>query len=510
MTADLLLTGGRLVDGTGAPARDADVAITGGLVSAVGPRLPRDARRVLDVRDRIVCPGFVDVHSHSDLALLSNPEAHSKVRQGVTTEVVGNCGLGVFPLTGDPAAIRAATAFIDLDPAIPWTWHDADGYLKSLAEARPSVNVATLAAHLPLRAGVVGFGDRPATRAELDTMCGLLGDALDAGAAGLSTGLVYAPLCYATEDELVALARVVAARGKVFAWHLRDYTDGLLESLAQAVRVAGLTGCRTQISHLAAVGRRNWGAVRAALDLVERAGAPVHVDAYPYLAGSANLSQLLPSWAHEGGESAMRARLAEPEVRARVRAEWRGRWWEWPDIVVDGEPLCDADQALDLVAARGNAVAMVAFGRSEDDLLTVLRHPAAVIGSDGFALDPAGPTGSGTPHPRSYGCYPRLLGRYTGQGGLTLEEAVHKSTGLPASIFGLTGRGLVEPGTPADVLVLDPATINDLSTFTDPHRHPAGVDLVLVNGTVVVDGAAHTGERPGAVLTARPATRRAL
>jgi N-acyl-D-aspartate/D-glutamate deacylase len=399
----------------------------------------------------------------------------------------------------DPAGLRPAVAFIDLDPALPWPEGGTAGHLRALEQGRPSLNVATLTGHLPLRASAVGFADRPATAAELSAMRAELARSLEAGSLGLSTGLIYAPASYATEAELVSLAEVVAEAGGVFAWHLRDYTDALLESVAQAVRVAEATGCVTQISHLAAVGRRNWGAVAKALDLL--GDAPVHVDVYPYLAGSANLSQLLPGWAHEGGE--VRERLAAPEARERVLASWADRWWDWSDLLVDGHPLESGDQALDLIAEHGNAVAMVAFGRCEEDLLTVLRHPKTMIGSDGFALDPGGLTGGAAPHPRSYGCYPRLLSRYVREGALTLEEAVRKSTGLPAAVFGLDGRGVIEEGAAADLLVLDPATLDDLSTFDRPHQFPSGVELVLVNGVAVVDSTGHTGAGPGQVLRAR-------
>ncbi|MEU1387834.1 MULTISPECIES: D-aminoacylase [unclassified Nonomuraea] len=499
---DLLIKGALLVDGTGAPARTADVAVSAGRIEAVGDLGGQAAAQVVEAGGRMVCPGFVDVHSHSDLALISNPRAHSKIRQGVTTEVLGNCGLGVLPLEAgtDTAALRAAVAFIDVDPAVEWSWRDLAGYRAALTAAGPSVNTASLVGHLPLRAAAVGFADRPATTSERARMCELLAAALDDGALGLSTGLIYAPASYADEAELVTLAGVVAAYGGVFAWHLRDYTDGLAESVRQAVRVAEASGCRTQISHLAAVGRRNWGGVARALRLIEAADADVRADVYPYLAGSANLSQLLPGWAHDGGEAAMRRRLRDPRVRGRIRAEWADRWWDWPDVFVDGSPLATDDDALDLVAEGGNAVAMVAFGRSEDDLLAALAHPATVIGSDGFALDPAGPTGRGTPHPRSYGCYPRLLRHHVGPGRLTLEQAVHKCTGAPAKLFGLAGRGSIRVGAAADLLLLDLEKIEDLSTFTHPHRYPAGIDLVVVNGAVVIDDGVHTGARPGRVL----------
>jgi N-acyl-D-amino-acid deacylase len=519
---DLLITGGTVVDGTGAAERRADVAIADGRVEAVGDLSGRPAARVLDAGGQVVCPGFVDVHTHSDLTLLSNPVAHSKVRQGVTTEVVGNCGLGVTPVLGDRAALRGAAGYLDLDPAIAWDWHDLPGYLDALDGTRPSVNVASLVAHIPLRAGVVGFEDRAADAPELDRMCGLLADALDAGAVGASTGLVYAPLTYAREEELTALARTVAARDRVFAWHIRDYGDALLDSVRQVLRVAEATGCRTQISHLIAVGRRNWGKVARALELIDAArerGADVAADVYPYLAGNAPLSQLLPAWAQTGGEAAMRERLADQGVRDRVRAEWQDLPNSWSEITVSRIPvrrdgvmgrtvadLAGSDDggpvALDLVAEFGNAVMMVAGGRSEEDLLAVLRHPATVIGSDGQALDPDGATGQGVPHPRSFGCYPRLFGDYVRTGRLGLAEAVHKCTGAAAARVGLTERGELRPGTAADVVVFAPDLIADRATYAEPQRYPDGISAVLVNGRIVVEDGAHLGERPGEILRA--------
>jgi N-acyl-D-amino-acid deacylase len=510
----LALTGGLVVDGTGAPGRYATVVVRDGRIAAVGDALPSDVRHV-DVSGRVVCPGFVDIHTHSDLTLLSDPRALSKVHQGVTTEVVGNCGLGV---TGpERADLRAALSYLDLDPDVAWTWSDLPGYLGTVAAARPGVNVAALVGHLVLRAVVCGFDDRPATRAELDIMGGLLRDALDAGAVGLSTGLVYAPLPFAREDELVALAEVTAAAGKIFTWHVRNYDDGLLDSVTQAVDVARCTGCRTQISHLAAVGRRNWGAVRRALDLVDAAnadGCSVGVDIYPYLHGNAPLSQLLPAWAQEGGPAAWVPRLAEAEVRARIREGWRDRPTTWDEITISwtarpvpalGRTIAELggdEAALDLLAELGTGVMMTAGGRSDDDLRAVLAHPAAVVASDGQALDPGGVTGAGVPHPRSYGCFPRYLARYAGD----LPDAIRRCTSAPAARIGLGDRGVLRDGVPADIVVFDPERLADRATFTDPHRFAAGIDLVLVNGAVTVERGEHTGARAGQVLRQRGAS----
>ena len=522
---DLLLSGGRVVDGTGGPPQTADVGVAAGRIAAVGPLGAAAARSTVDVSGLVVCPGFVDVHTHSDLTLLSNPAAHSKVRQGVTTEVVGNCGLGAAPLTDavDAAALRAAVNHLDLDPAVPWSWRDFGDYLDALAAAPLSVNAAALVGHIPLRAATAGFAGRPADAADRDAMCGMLGDAFDAGAVGLSTGLVYAPATYADDEELLALGRTVAARDRVFAWHVRDYADTLLDSVAQAVRVGERTGCRTQISHLVGVGRRNWGNVQRALDLIAEAydrGVDVAVDIYPYLAGNASLYQLLPSWAHEGGGAAMLARLRDEAVRERIRVELAGQPLQWSEVTVCRLPagadadlvghsiaeLADrsgrpgADVVMDLLIEYDNDVSMVAFGRSENDLDAVLRHPRSVLGSDGYALDPAGPTGAGLPHPRSYGTYPRLLAEHVRPGGLSLAEAVAKCTGGPARRIGLRDRGVIAPEMAADLVVFDADRIRDRATFADPQRYPEGIRLVVVNGVVVVDDDRHTGAGPGAVL----------
>jgi N-acyl-D-amino-acid deacylase len=504
----LALTGGLVIDGTGAPGRYATVLVRDGRIAAVGDDLPSDVRHV-DVSGRVVCPGFVDIHTHSDLTLLSDPRALSKVHQGVTTEVVGNCGLGVA--APEEPDLRAAVSYLDLDPAVAWTWSDLAGYLDAVAAAGPGVNVAALVGHLALHAQVCGFGDAPAAAAELDTMRGSLRDALAAGAVGLSTGLVYAPLPFVADDELVALAEVTAAAGKIFTWHVRSYDDGLVDSVAQAVSVARRTGCRTQISHLAAVGRRNWGAVRHALDLVDAANAdgfPVGVDIYPYLHGNAPLAQLLPAWAQKGGAEAWTPRLRERDVRARIRAEWLGRPTTWDEITVSwtarpspalGRTIAELggdEAALDLLADRGPGVMMTAGGRSDDDLRTVLAHPSAVVASDGQALDPDGVTGAGLPHPRSYGCFPRYLTRYASD----LPDAIRRCTSAPAARVGLADRGVLREGVPADVVVFDPARLADTATFTDPHSFAAGIDLVLVNGAVTVDGGGHTGTRAGRVL----------
>ena len=515
----ILIRGGLVVDGTGAPARVADVAVDGDRVVAVAPHLPEDGRTVVEAEGLVVCPGFVDIHTHSDLTLLSSPQATSALTQGTTTQVVGNCGLGVAPRSpgADLDAIRAAAAYLDLDPDVVTDWTTVRGYLDAVRAAHPAINVLTFVPHGPVRASAVGFDARAATPAEVDTMTGLLAEGLQDGAVGLSTGLVYAPVCFAEEDELVALARTVAAHDRLFAWHVRDYMDDLLESVAQCLRVARATGCRTQVSHLAAVGRRNWGGVERALDLVDEArrdGLDVGVDIYPYLAGNAPLSQAVPAELQAGGDDALRERLEDPATVRTLFASWADRAVGWDETVVSWLPepaepgvvgrrvteiAADRGQSgdevvLDLLRRHGSSALGVYFGRDERDLERVLRHPAAVVASDGLALDPAGPTGRGTPHPRCYGCFPRYLSRY---GSADLADAVRRCTSAPAARVGLVDRGLVTVGAVADLVVLDPATLRDTATFEQPHQPSTGVRDVVVAGRFALRDGRLTGTRSG-------------
>jgi N-acyl-D-aspartate/D-glutamate deacylase len=525
--ADLLLLGGTVVDGTGGPRRPADVAVRGDRIVAVGNVAGLTAPQVLDVSGLIVAPGFVDAHGHSDIAVLSAPGVPSKIHQGVTTEVMGNCGLGVAPVGpgADPAAVRSLLSIVDVDPGVAWRWRTMAEYLDTVEAQGAAMNVAALAGHLAIRASCVGFDDRAATPAELNGMCDLADQALTDGAAGLSTGLMYPPNAYARADELVALGEVVARHGALFTFHMRDYGDRLLDSVAEALAVAEASGCRVQLSHLAVVGRRNWGAVPRALEAVTAAkqrGADVGVDIYPYLAGSTNLTQLLPRWALEGGTGPMLGRLADPGDRRRISDEIeRHRLQEWTDILLASGEFADdaypagqsvaemaaaharrpAELLLDLVTASGGTAVIVAFGRSEDDLRAALTHPLSMIGSDGLGLDPAGPSGAGQPHPRSYGCYPRLLGSYVrNEQVLTLEAAVHKSTLQVARRFAIPGRGLVAAGAVADLVAFDPARIADRATYANPHQMAAGVAVVIVAGRPVLRDGRATGELPGAVL----------
>lgn len=527
MVFETIVAGGEVIDGTGAPSVRADIGISGDRIVAIGDLAEATTQRRIDATGRVVCPGFIDAHSHSDLSLLSDGRALSKIHQGVTTEIVGNCGLGVAPLESASAVedLRDAIYIVDPDPAVSWTWQSMADYFARLESGGVSLNVAALAGHLGIHASVMGYANRTPTPLELQRMTTLLDAALDQGAIGLSTGLMYAPIAYAQPDELVALGEVVGRYDRVFAMHMRNYADALLEAVDELLYVGATSGCRVQASHLCVVGQRNWGKASLALEHMDRAradGVRVRADIYPYLAGSANLSQLLPTWAHEGGTAAMVQRLRTPAERERIRREWQptlvSRWDEvlicWVrstgDTSVVGKRVSEiaAERhvepdaiALDLIAAEDGLVNMIAFGRSEDDLQAVLKHADTLIGSDGLAVDPLGPSGSGHPHPRYYGCYPRLLARYVREEAtLRLADAIHRCTGLVAETFGITDRGTVKVGQAADLVIFNPDTVVDEATFLDPQQFPTGIETVIVNGTPVVDSARHTGARPGRVL----------
>jgi N-acyl-D-aspartate/D-glutamate deacylase len=524
---DLIVAGGTVIDGTGAPRREADIGLAGGRIATIGDlaEVATDVER-MDATGLVVAPGWVDLHSHSDLTLLSDGGARSKIAQGVTTEINGNCGMGGVPLPSSAAALtRAANATIDPDPGVRWDWSDLTGYSRALQRAGLALNTAPLIGHLPLRIAIAGEDARPLTDDERTALVEAIDASLADGAIGVSTGLMYPPAMSADLDELVDIGRAVARRDRLFAIHMRNYSDHLLDAVDEALTIARLSGCRLQISHLAVAGKRNWGAVPRALERIERArrdGVDVAVDIYPYIAGSANLSQLLPEWAQAGGPAALVARLGSTTERAAILEDWReSLFFGWDEIeVVSAEPGMEdtlgltveavADRwgmdpnlaALDLIERSHNRVQMVAYGRSEDDLRAVLTHELTSIGSDGLAMDPDGPSSAGRPHPRSFGCYPRFLGRYVRDAGLlSLERAVRMATSAPADRAGLSDRGRIREGAVGDLVVLDPATVMDGATFQEPTLPPVGVQHVIVSGQPVVTGGRQLDDsRPGRVL----------
>ncbi|MFI6480334.1 amidohydrolase family protein [Nonomuraea sp. NPDC050663] len=499
---DVLITGGTLVDGTGAPPRRADVLLRDGRVARAGEG--SRAGHVIDASGLVVAPGFVDLHSHADFTLAEQPDAEACVRQGVTTVVTGNCGLSTFP----------APAFgVDLD-----------SFAATVAAARPAINVAPLVGHGALRAAVLGQEQRQATAEELAEMRRLLAVAAEQGVYGLTTGLIYAPGSFADTAEIEALATEATLHGLLYATHMRDEGDRLIEAVQEAIGVARASGARLQISHLKAMGPANHGKVAAALEMLDTAaadGLDVACDVYPYTASSTTLTSRLPGWALDGGNQALLERLADPEARERILDGMRpavGRTFLPEGVIIatlgpgrfadrvgdsiaavakdlDVEP---SEAVLEVLAAHQASVGIVNHAMAEQDVDLVLRHPSAAVASDGWVMRAPG---EGHPHPRSFGTFARVLGRYTRERGLLgLAESVRKMTSLPASRIAMAERGTIVPGQVADVVVFDPERVGDLATYADPWQYAAGMRDVFVAGQAVLRDGEITGARPGRVL----------
>jgi N-acyl-D-amino-acid deacylase len=513
---DLLIRNGRVVDGTGNPWFRADVAVQDGRILAIGHLADAEAVRVLDAAGRIVCPGFVDPHSHSDVLLLSQPRHEPKIRQGVTTEVLGQDGISYAPVSDQGLAYwREYWRAVNGQPALEWDWRGVGEFLARF-DGRVSANVAYLAPHGTIRYEVLGLDERPPTESELERMRRLVAQAMEEGAVGLSSGLTYLPAFYSTTGELIACCEVVARYGGVYVTHLRDYGEHIAEAIEEALAIGREAGVPVHISHF------NGRAAQCLplIDEARRSGLDVTFENYPYLAGCTLLSHFLPDWAQAGGIPDTVARLRDPAVRARIQREMagshEGQWDHYQICAVgteanehyEGLSLPQAAEAAgkdvidlicDLTVEERLAVTVVQHhsNRTESDLRAMMQHPAHMVCTDAILL-------GSHPHPRGYGTYPRYLGRYVREEGvLTLEQCVRKMTSLPARRFGLMGRGLLAEGFAADLVIFDPRTVRDRATFDDPRQFPEGIDTVIVNGRVVVDEGQHTGATPGRTLCNR-------
>jgi len=526
---DLVFRGALLIDGEGGEPFAGDLAVSGDSIAAMGSRLGGQARRTIAAQGLALCPGFVDIHGHSDYYLLINPAAEAKVRQGVTTDVGGNCGYSAAPVAGPERAERVQTYREQYDLALPFD--TLDGHLRRLEEAGISVNYAALVGHNTVRGSVMGGSARPATAGELARMEAMVAQGMAEGAFGLSTGLIYAPACFAGREELTALCRAAGRRGGLLATHMRSEGEGLLEAIEEVIGAARDAGLPLQISHLKTAGEKNWGKLDAAFALIEGArdrGQDVTCDRYPYTASNTHLSALLPDWAHDGSLEERLARLRSEESRARIRAEvlaahpepgyWervlisrafteRNRGCEGLTLAGLGEKrgLPAADAMLDLLAENRLQVEILIFMMSGENMRRILRKPYVMVGSDAGALTHEPPLGAGRPHPRNFGTFPAVLGNLArDEGLLPLAEAVRKMTSAPACRLGIRDRGILRAGMKADLVLFDPARVRDATTYERPMAYPEGIGTVLVNGVPVVEGGAHTGARPGRGLRKPP------
>jgi N-acyl-D-amino-acid deacylase len=527
MAWDILIRGGTLFDGSGAPGVHADIAIEAGRIAAVAASLASRAARVIDAQGMAVSPGFIDIKTHSDFVLPINPKAESKVRQGVTTEIIGHCGYSVAPCL--PGKVQALADYLSGGaPWLPFREMSFAQYLDTFPKV--AVNAGMLVGHNTLRLMVMGLEDRAPTAGELERMKALLEEALAAGALGLSTGLFTPPGSFAQPAEIIALCEVVARRKALYFTHLRDEANRVLAAVDEAIAIARTLPIHVEIVHLKCSGIDNWGKAGEILRRIAAArseGCDIDCDAYPYTAGANPLKNLLPPWVQVGGNEAMLARLAQPEARARIEAEladnglnnW-GRLPSWDAVQVsvsprqpqnDGRTIealakergVDAiDVVCDLLIADSGATRVLIDSIAEDDIRTIVRALEPFIGSDGNCVADYGIVGQGLPHPRFYGTFPRIIGHYVkDEGLLPLETAIHKMTGGPARALRLRDRGLLRPGFCADIAMFDPADFRDRATYARPHQYPSGPrTTVIVNGVIVVDNAVHTGALPGHVL----------
>jgi N-acyl-D-amino-acid deacylase len=488
-----LLRGGALIDGTGAEPRSGSLLFDERQIVAVGEIAPPDDCEIVDCEGLAIAPGFIDLHSHSDLQVLENrPE---KSLQGVTTEVVGNCGFSPYPCGAHGDALREFSNGI-FRGSSAWAYPDVRDYLAELESHSQLVSVRSLIGHGSLRIGLFGNHQNLLTQTELDRMNGVLDDALSAGACGLSTGLMYAPGSSAGTEELEALCRAVARRGSLYATHMRNYSFRLVEAVEEQLNLARASGCRLQISHLQAAGRANWDKQRIALDRIEAArkeGIDVEFDIYPYQAGSTVLTQFLPQWTLNGGNASLVKLLLRKEERPRIAAEALQQIaQQWSDILITSvesaanQPLVGMtieaisaqrgtdpmETIMDLIVEEHGQVNIVSFNQSEQNLRELLTHPLCSVISDGFYV-------KGRPHPRLHGTFPTLLGEISrNRKWMPLAEAVHKITAKPAARLGIANRGVLKPGAIADVTVFDPKSVDGPATYDSPELSPCGIHAV--------------------------------
>jgi N-acyl-D-amino-acid deacylase len=497
---DLVIKNAKVIDGsgtdTGAKSGDGvqDVGIAGDKIVEINANIDTQARETLDASGLVLAPGFIDVHSHDDFHVLIEPEVRHNILQGITTAIVGNCGFGAG-VSG--AGKVQANAINEASADLP-SWEGYAGYLEQVADTAPALNVAALVGHHTARSQAMGgIERRPPTETEMASMLANVEEGMEAGAVGMSTGLVYEPGRYASTEEVADLARVVGRHGGLYVSHMRDEGAGLLDSVRETLHIGEVGGCGVEISHHKAVGSANWGKVVQSLEMIEEAvaqGRDVTADQYPYTARSTMLFALVQNGTFAAGEGGAMGKSDPSEVllcSVPGRAEYEGRTLQ---SFVDEFDLPGEDAANKLLSDISPDILVAAFGMDEGDVRMVMAHSSTMIGTDG--LD----RGS-KPHPRAWGTYPRVLGKYVREEGvISLESAVHKMTHMPANKFGIANRGLLKEGYFADLVVFDPDTVIDGATFENPRVGPTGIPHVIVNGQFAVRDGKHAGSRTGRAL----------
>ncbi|UCH37149.1 MAG: D-aminoacylase [Candidatus Bathyarchaeota archaeon] len=537
---DLLLTKGQIVNGTGNPWFYSDIGIKKGKILKIGKLQRSEAERTLDADGFTICPGFIDAHSHSDMVIPFNPNLNSALHQGVTTLITGQCGYSLAPVTASnrELLINSLSPFTPQNTSLDISWLTFEEYLQWEIQQEPAANIGHLLGHGTLRIAVLGIEDRDPSLAELNKMKQLVAEAMHAGALGISTGLIYPPGIYAKTLELVELAKIVATFGGIYASHIRGEGRTLIKAVNEAITIGETAHLPIEISHHKASGCSYWGQTSNTLRIIDDArtrGIDVTYDQYPYTAGMTSLVTLLPPWVHEGGLKALLNRLTSLPLRKQIRKDMENGLPGWENIgvtngwekirvssvktesnrVLQGKTLKEiADERessdvftvlFDLILEEEGEATMIIFSMCEDDVRQVLVHPAQMVGSDSWSTTPNGVMGNWKPHPRFYGTYPRILGKYVREEKiLTFEDAIRRMTAFPAQRYGLHDRGVIREGAWADLVVLDAENVMDRADYDDPHRYPCGVQYVLVNGEIVIDEGRNTGIRVGQVISKQP------
>lgn len=528
---DLIIRSGTVIDGTGSEPFVSDVGIRGERIVAIGDLHAASAPCTLEAAGLCVAPGFIDIHTHSDISLLYNPQQTSALSQGITTQVVGNCGIAMGLVTEEPIFAYERRWLAPYGIRVTWEGRLSRFY-ERVQEQGSATHIIPQVAHGTLRKRVMGMERRPPTPAELGRMRELMEQAIEDGAWGFSTGLEYAPGSYAKTDEIIELAKVAAQHGLFYSTHLRDEADKLVEAVQEALRIGEEAGIPVQLSHHKADGERNWGLVHRTLQMVEEAwakGLDVMLDQYPYDAYLTSLlTGILPDWATEGGPEAVVERLRNPAIRRQIITEILTRHPDWENAAEDshwarvviavarnnrdlqGKSILQIAQerhchpiecVLDILVEEHTFVSAARFTLSEEDVRTVLRYPLTMIGSDAIATAPMGKMSVDRVHPRNYGTFPRVLGKYVRElHVLSLPQAVHKMTALPARRLGLRDRGILREGAIADITIFNPLAIRDRATFAEPHQLPLGIEYVLVRGKLALEHGVPTGVLAGQVL----------
>ena len=524
---DLLIANGRVLDGTGSPWRRADVAVAGDKIVAIGHLAGREAAQVVDASGMFVCPGFIEEHCHSDGTFVVDPLAQSAVRQGMTTMVVGLCGMSAAPVADEMLDVYTRSAPLFNFDGFEWKWRGMGEYLAAVQAAKPSVNVVSLVGNHPVRAVAMGEASRTATADERVRMRELVAEALAEGARGLSVGLIYSAVFSETE-EIVEIARALRPYGWAYHATIRDYGAHLLDAVREAIHVAETAEVPLVVAHMYPAGREYWGQADAAIELLERArdrGLETGYDVTPWPRGGGPMLGIVPAWARNGGHDATLERLRDPALRSRIGAEIeQGKQYSfgfgWDDMIICRTGLAEhrawlgrsigelaresgrtpPEAGLLMLLQDDGQTWIAPTNKCDEDVDALLRHPMGVPIADGFALAPEGPLAY-QDRPNSYGTFPRVLGRYVRERGvLTWEQAVQKMTAIPASRVGLWDRGVLREGLAADIVVFDPDTVIERADYSHPQEYPVGIEWVVVNGQITVSPDGHTGARAGRTL----------